>query len=78
MNATGIKRLCCSTGPCSSHHVLTEGEIDAVTRRVEMRDEQKILNPNDKVSSGETFHSLNGENKSTRAKNGLSFVSAFY
>lgn len=42
-----------------------------------MRNEQKILNPNDEVSIGETFHSLNGENKSPRTTNGLSFLSAF-
>lgn len=72
-----MKRPCCSTGPCSSHHVLMEGEIDAITRRVEMRNDQKILNPKDKISSRETFHSLNGENKSTRTINELSFLNAF-
>lgn len=56
-------------------HVLTEGEIDALTRRVEIRHEQKILNPNDKISQRETFHSLNAENKST-STNGLSFLNA--
>ena len=73
-----MKRLCCSAGPWSSHHVLTEAETDAVTRGTEMRNKQEIVNPNGKVSWACTSHALNGESRSTRETNGLSFLSAFY
>lgn len=55
-----MKRLCCSTGPCSSRHVLTEEETDAITRRVEISRKFEIRRV---MFHKRVFHVLKGENK---------------
>lgn len=71
-----MKRLCCSGGPGSSRHVLTEEETDAVTRRAEMGNKLAICNPSGFVnmhfSCPEWRKPENKKNKRTF------FLSAFY